>query len=140
MSAHLNSTIAKTLSSNDTGETGTHQAGILVPKDPQILSYFPFLDFALKNPRSEMLFRDAAGAIWKFVFVYYNNKRFGGTRDEFRLTGMTSFIRSNNLKAGDTLLFSRHSDDDTRLLEYSRLRETNRSVIKLSGTWKVIEA
>ncbi len=140
MSAHPNSTIAKTLSSNDTGETGTHQAGILVPKDPQILSYFPSLDFTAKNPRSEMLFRDAAGSTWKFVFVYYNNKRFGGTRNEFRLTGMTSFIRSNNLKAGDTLLFSRRSGDETRLLEYRRVKEPSTSVIRLSGTWKVIEA
>ena len=33
--------IEKTLSKNDTGETGGHQAGILVPKEPDILGFFP---------------------------------------------------------------------------------------------------
>ena len=41
--------ITKTLSANDTGETGANQAGILIPKQPEILSYFPDLDGTIKN-------------------------------------------------------------------------------------------
>ena len=36
--------ISKILSANDTGETGGHQAGILVPKQEEILSFFPPLE------------------------------------------------------------------------------------------------
>ena len=33
--------ISKILSANDIGATGGHQAGILIPKDPRILGFFP---------------------------------------------------------------------------------------------------
>ena len=36
--------ISKELSANDTGATGGHQSGMVIPKDPQILSFFPPLD------------------------------------------------------------------------------------------------
>ncbi|TPN68808.1 hypothetical protein FJ980_32960, partial [Mesorhizobium sp. B1-1-5] len=39
--------IAKALSANDTGDTGGHQAGILVPKEEGILAFFPELDRSL---------------------------------------------------------------------------------------------
>src|SRR5215469_7482404 len=45
------SQIRKTLSANDVGSTGAHQAGILIPKDPKILAFFPTLDASTKNPR-----------------------------------------------------------------------------------------
>jgi len=44
-------TFLKILSANDTGLTGGHQAGILVPKgDRELLAFFPALDPGLENP------------------------------------------------------------------------------------------
>ena len=40
--------ITKVLSANDTGETGGHQAGILVPKEERLLSFFPALKRSIK--------------------------------------------------------------------------------------------
>ena len=97
MTAH---TISKTLSPNDVGDTGAHQAGMHIPKQEEILSFFPALDTATKNPRCIMRFVDDAGSIWKFAFIYYNNKFFGGTRNEYRLTRMTPFINEHQLRAG----------------------------------------
>ncbi len=131
-------TIEKVLSANDTGETGGHQAGILVPKDPRILGFFPRLDRTIENPRAVVDIRDDTGHEWTFNFIYYNNRLFGGTRNEFRLTGMTAFFREFNLKTGDTLVFRRVS---ARYLNLSYRRAKRGSkVLKLSGTWKVIEA
>jgi len=131
-------TIEKILSANDTGETGGHQAGILIPKDPLILCFFPHLDSSLKNPRAVLDVRDDTGREWTFNFIYYNNRFFGGTRNEYRLTGMTAFFREFNLKAGDTVIFRRIS---SRHLNLSYRRDICRSnVIKLAATWKIIEA
>lgn len=128
--------ITKELSRNDTGETGGHQAGILIPKDPEILSFFPVLDPEEKNPRHHIYFQDSTGHKWKFAFIYYNNRFFGGTRNEYRLTGMTSFLRSNNLKAGDAIVL--HRDSHAYRISHKRTNEqkiTGR--ITLGSTWKV---
>lgn len=130
-------TIEKVLSANDTGETGGHQAGILVPKDARILGIFPLLDPSIKNPRAVVDVRDDTGREWTFKFIYYNNRFFGGTRNEYRLTGMTSFLREFNLRAGDTLIFRSVSPGHLNLT-YRRGTHLG-SVLRLSGTWKIIE-
>jgi len=132
--------IKKELSANDSGETGTHQAGILVPKEPSILAFFPPVDKATKNPRHSLSFRDEAGGKWTFEFIYYNNRFFGGTRNEYRLTCMTEFLRSNNLKAGDELVLRR--DEEARY--FVSFRRKKEAVIKdgklrLGSTWKIVE-
>ena len=133
--------IAKTLSANDTGETGGHQAGILVPRDPEILSFFPPLSDDEKNPRVHLLFRDPAGETWEFAFIYYNNRFFGGTRNEYRLTRMTKFIRAHNLREGDELIL-RRTPDGKRHVEYQRQRRngivSEPGVLRLGSSWKVI--
>jgi hypothetical protein len=132
--------ITKLLSLNDTGETGGHQAGILVPKQKDILGFFPVLDTSTKNPRQTLVFTERSQSQrWEFEFIYYNNKFFDGTRNEFRLTGMTRYFRENNLKAGDTLIFSR-DENGKRWLEHKRRSEpeTSGSRIKLGSSWKVI--
>lgn len=111
--------ISKVLSNNDIGETGSHQAGICIPKKNDILSFFPELDNRIKNPRETMVFTDRSGGRWKFNFIYYNNKFFGGTRNEYRLTGMIPFIRENNLKAGDTVVLS-YLEDGSNRIDYDR--------------------
>lgn len=132
------SAIEKTLSANDTGETGSHQAGLCVPKRADILVFFPLLDPSVKNPRAPLDVIDETGQEWTFHFIYYNNRFFGGTRNEYRLTGMTAYFRLFNLKAGDTILLWRKS---LRILSitYRRAAPTTK-VIRLSSTWKVIDA
>lgn len=124
--------ITKVLSMNDTGETGGHQAGICVPKGGDVLRFFPDLGNEEKNPRASMYFEDGTGKTWKMNFIYYNNKFFDpkGTRNEYRLTGMTAFFRENSLKAGDTITLI-HDPDGTDKIEYKR---------NLSPTVKTIEA
>ncbi len=131
--------ISKVLSSNDTGETGGHQAGMLIPKGGEILEFFPALNGEEKNPRTYLYFIDDVNKRWKFNFIYYNNKFFGGTRNEYRLTGMTAYIRQNNLKTGDTIVLSR-DDNGILSIRCERQNSTSSSIPKLviTGTWKVV--
>jgi hypothetical protein len=99
-------TISKTLTPNDTGETGAHQAGIVVPKKAEILEFFPALDPTILNPRAHILFVDESGRSWDFAFIYYNNKFFNGTRNEYRLTRMTEYIRLSGLTPGDEVVLT----------------------------------
>lgn len=132
--------ISKILSRNDTGETGGHQAGILIPKDHEILSFFPKLDESRKNPRHLISFYDELNYQWSFSFIYYNNINFGGTRNEYRLTCMTPFLRQYNLRAGDTIIF-RRQPDATYLVTFSinEKLEQYSEVLKLGSKWKVVK-
>jgi hypothetical protein len=145
--------IAKRLSANDVGETGGHQAGILVPKERTVLDFFPSLDSTVKNPRMVLTVRELpVGGQWTFNYIYYNTKLLGtGTRNEYRLTGMTAFLRSLNAKVGDELRFSRDEDLSytVRLVRAGQLAlsgNTDQSadsaadeVLTLSSGWRVIK-
>lgn len=134
--------ISKTLSANDTGETGAHQAGLLVPKQPpDILEFFPPLDRSELNPRHHLTFYDEKDERWNFAFIYYNNKFFGGTRNEFRLTCMTPFLRESGLKAGDEIILER-SDEGRYLIKYRRAKDSGRGpdgILRLGSNWRVVE-
>lgn len=134
--------ITKTLSANDTGETGGHQAGILIPKQQRILSFFPELDGSVKNPRISLYFFEEDGVTkWPFEFIYYNGKFFDGTRNEFRLTWMTQYLRAKNAKSGDRIEMLL-DDDGRRHIHLKRLHEVAEDgdgVLKLRGGWKVID-
>ncbi|MGV6971525.1 EcoRII N-terminal effector-binding domain-containing protein [Bacillus halotolerans] len=131
--------ISKVLSANDTGETGGHQAGMLIPKSSDILPFFPHLGKGTKNPRAKLRFIDSSNEEWNFMFIYYNNKFFNGTRNEFRLTGMTAFIRQYNLKAGDKIILSREIDG-RRLIKHERVKKDESiNVLKLGSSWKVVK-
>lgn len=140
MNQRRTNAIKKILSANDTGETGAHQAGILIPKDPDILSFFPDLGENEKNPRVKLTFYDKEGRPWQFNFIYYNNKFFGGTRNEYRLTQMTRYIQMNRLKAGDAVILRRASEG---ILTISHERLSSKAtyrkegVLKLGSGWKV---
>lgn len=135
--------ISKKLSANDTGETGGHQAGILIPKDPKVLSYFPTLDKAEYNPRMTLFFSEENDPTqkWTFEFIYYNNKLFSeGTRNEYRLTGMTNYFRAHNLVAGDDLVFGKR-EGGIRFVGFRRKHNPEFSksgALKLGSSWKVI--
>ena len=133
--------ISKILSANDIGDTGGHQAGILVPKDNEILSFFPSLNPREKNPRVSMVFRENDGITrWSFNFIYYNNRLFGGTRNEYRLTCMTKYLRDRNAHVNDVVLLSRDSDGLLTVeIKHNNIPEmTEDDVLVLSGGWKVI--
>ena len=129
--------IQKTLSANDTGATGGHQAGVLVPKGGDVLRFFPRLDPTCKNPRAVIDVVDDTGCEWAFSFIYYNNRFFGGTRNEYRLTGMTAFFREFNLKPGDTIVLQREADRLIRIRFERAQKQTTK--LRLSASWKVIE-
>jgi len=132
--------ITKILSANDTGETGGHQAGVLVPKEKKILSFFPDLGKNRYNPRSHLVFTDKFGAKWEFTFIHYNNRLFGGTRNEYRLTGMTRFFREAGLLTGDEVILSL-GPDGRYFVDFRRKSEAKKGetgVLKLGSSWKVI--
>ena len=136
--------ISKKLSANDVGETGAHQAGILVPKAKEILSFFPRLPSATKNPRATLLVREKADHTrWKFVFIYYNNKFFNGTRNEYRLTGMTAYLRAVSAQIGDELVFSKDESGSifVECVRKTRSRSSNSDdgALVLRSGWKSIK-
>jgi hypothetical protein len=135
--------ISKILSPNDTGENGCHQAGICIPKEDYILNFFPALNKKIKNPRMVMNCRDDSGKVWNFNFIYYNNKFFSGSRNEYRLTGTTAFIKQNNLTSGDEIFLTKNSAGQysisfKKIIRFSEEQKENRTVLKLGDKWRVI--
>lgn len=132
--------IKKKLTRNDIGANGSHQGGILIPKDSEILSFFPSLENNARNPRKTITFIDENEISWRFNFIYYNSRSFNGTRNEFRLTGMTHFLRSNELCAGDELIFMK-DEFERRHIKFrhvTKASEVSGNVIRLSSNWTVI--
>ena len=126
----MNKSFAKVLSPNDVGENGANQAGICVPrKNQQLLSFFPVLDIKIKNPDCLLICEDENGERWKLRYIYYNSKTLGlGTRNEYRITHLTSYFKKFNAVSGDTLVFkqlenpnrysiclSKHSEGDLKV-------------------------
>jgi hypothetical protein len=133
--------ISKTLSGNDVGVTGGHQAGMLVPKDPRILGFFPKLDASTLNPRTQMRFHDDAGSHLDFWFIYYNNRFFGGTRNEYRLTHMTKWIRQSGLQEGDEILMTRTENGAYAITQRRKVDVPviQDGVLMLGSGWKIID-
>jgi hypothetical protein len=98
----------KRLSDNDVGITNSHQAGFLIPKLFVREGLFEELTDQELNPRVRLKFRDLTdGTDIYLSYIYYNNKFFEGTRHEYRLTGLTRWIKTHGLKSGDTIQISR---------------------------------
>jgi hypothetical protein len=100
----------KVLSPNDTGATKSHQAGMLIPKtDLEFRRFLGDLDATEKNPRRTILCVDEYGGRHRLNFIYYNNRLHdtGGTRNEYRLTGLTAFMRESGAGSGDEIEISR---------------------------------
>ena len=112
-----------TLTNNDLGKTGSHQSGIHLPK--KIAINFPKLNPNEMNPRMTLTFKDIEKNRWDFEFIHYNNKLFGkGTRDEYRITRTTSFIREKMLENGSLM----------EVRKFLRLRiPANKSITKAIG-------
>jgi len=129
--------ISKILFRNDTGQSGGHQDGFHMPKT--VVNFFPDLDIYKKNPRMEIIFKDTSFNEWVFNFIYYNNKKFGGTRDEYRLTRTARYIKTYSLQAGDTVTLSRK--DNKYFISHDQTHDEKITVKKivLSHKWKVIK-
>jgi hypothetical protein len=98
----------KRLSDNDVGLTNSHQAGFLIPKLFVKEGLFEVMSNEILNPRLRLKFRDLSdGSDIYLTYIYYNNKFFEGTRHEYRLTGLTRWIKNHGLKSGDTIQISR---------------------------------
>jgi hypothetical protein len=135
--------ISKKLSLNDLGLTGSHQAGILVPKEPTILNFFPTLNSSNKNPRVTLTVREKDDSSrWEFNYIYYNNKKFGGTRNEYRLTCMTKYLRAVSAKENDEIVFQ--SDENGSIFVHCKRADSKSyhlkddGVLVLGNGWKVI--
>ena len=134
--------VEKKLSANDLGHTGSHQAGIHVPKDERILNFFPLLNGRTKNPRAHIVMREVAdNTRWDFNFIYYNNRLSGGTRNEYRLTCMTGYLRAVGASVGDVLTFRKDKDGSIFITidrqSPAKLSEDGNTLV-LSGGWRVI--
>lgn len=128
--------ISKALSGNDVGATGAHQAGVHIPKsNEEVLRFFPNLDPSQKNPSKiiEFIRRDTSTTI-NLRFIYYNSAFFGGTRNEYRLTGLSSFLREVGAKSGDHLIMS--DEYGKYFIEVKDPSTSPKKLsIKLSGSW-----
>jgi|GEM_PF-425347 len=103
----INSAI-KRLSENDTSSSSSHQAGFLIPKLFVKDGLFERLSDTELNPRRKLKFTDLSdNSVVFFNYIFYNNRLFEGTRLEYRLTGLTRWIKSHGLKAGDSIEFQR---------------------------------
>jgi len=100
--------VQKTLSDNDVGATNSHQAGFLIPKEFVKNGLFEELSDEILNPRLRLKLVDLNdGSHLYCSYIYYNNRNFGGTRLEYRLTGLTRWIKNYGLHSGDVIQISR---------------------------------
>ena len=99
------------------------------------------IDALIKNPDAWIRCEDESGEIWEMRYVYYNNKLHvsNGTRNEYRITWMTEFLRLNSAKAGDSVVFeATREQDEFRIMLEKRKRVTSDDspqLIKLTG-WR----
>lgn len=144
MRSESESMIFKTLSGNDLGLTGSHQAGITVPKTGRVLEFFPSLDPTFFNPRLELDgYDEVLDSSVTLFFIYYNGKIHGtSTRNEYRLTGLTRFFKMHNAAVGDELRLTQLAHGRIGLAIDSKkdnIPATERlespARIKLSGQW-----
>ncbi|WP_104198199.1 EcoRII N-terminal effector-binding domain-containing protein [Cryobacterium sp. M15] len=147
MAQGYSQSVSKQISANELGITGSHQAGIVVPKSgaSRILEFFPPLDPKIFNPSCIVTVKDSdTGEYWDLRFVHYNNKIHGrGTRNEYRLTGMTKMFRDMGTSPGDHVVFTRTSEGDVLIttvhdgdVHSSTTNVTSRAV---RGGWTMID-
>lgn len=111
----------KTLSANDTGQTKSHQAGMLIPKgDQEFRDFLGHLDPGVKNPRKTIHCLDENGDSLELQYIYYNNKLHDerGTRNEYRLTCLTAYLRRNSARAGDEIEISKDESESFHRIRF----------------------
>ena len=112
--------IAKRLSANDTLANGSHQAGPYLPRD-LLFRIFPELqNTRCKNPRVSFDVEvDSHGESGTVSAIWYNNRLFGGTRNETRITNWggagSSLLDPENTGAICLFAFPNLADTHTRI-------------------------
>jgi hypothetical protein len=139
-------TFIKTLSANDVGATGSHMAGILVPKgDGDLLAFLPQLDAGVLNPSAWISCLTPDGTTLQLRFVYYNNRLHvpTGTRNEYRITHLTGFLREAGAREGDVFEISREHGRDFYMIRVIHVASAEREAddegpvrIKLTSSWR----
>ena len=131
----INKTIVinKKLSANDLGKTGSHQAGILIPKEVVQLDFFPYLNPEDYNPSVEIsFFCEDLNETYSLRYVYYNGK----TRNEYRITRMTKLLRDLGATVGDSLAMQNQRNGEI-MLTLRRLGATTQSGLKNVDTGSI---
>jgi hypothetical protein len=132
-------TITKILTENDLGRTGAHQAGIHVPKKILKTGIFAQLPINKKNPRAQISAQDEQGRKWMFTFIYYNNKFFGGTRNEARITGITSFFKNEIATPGDLIIFQRKNGKlNVKIQHHKQASRSETVTLAFNSSWRAI--
>jgi hypothetical protein len=98
--------LIKALTSNDVGSTGGHQSGVVIPKNVARGEFFPLLNAEEINPRIILdAFAPDIGRSLRLNYIYYNGKLHNtSTRNEFRLTGISPFLKEAGAQEGDNLI------------------------------------
>ena len=131
----------KVLTKNDCGVTGAHQSGLHISKrEHSLLAVLPMLDSLSKNPDTELQCFDEKLGSFAFRFVHYNNRHHSqkGTRDEFRITRISRYLRLADAVPGDIFHISRRNSDsnyDIGITKNSRQAVELDIVVKLVG-WR----
>lgn len=136
----------KTLSANDVGATGGHQGGVLIPKKEfDLLAMLPQLDPSIKNPNAVLECMDENGSARIFRYVYYNNRLHDptGTRNEYRITGMTRYFRDMGAREKDFFEISKSVNSsryNIRIISQQQLpTSTSQAVrIKIRVGWEQV--
>ena len=121
------------------GDTGSHQAGIHVPR--VLVHFFPALNESALNPRSNVRLQSEQGVTGTCKYIHYNNKLVSrGTRDEYRITRIHSFLTERGARTGDTIEFSRLDDSQylVRIVPSEFEPETDSVVVDLARGWKTV--
>lgn len=108
-------TFRKILSANDVGTTGGHMGGILIPKgEGELLAFLPPLDPTTLNPSAWIDCITENGIGLRLRYVYYNNKMHApkGTRNEYRITYMTKYLREEGARENDIFEIFRSAGED----------------------------
>lgn len=129
--------LRKTLTANDVGRTGSHQAGIHIPKS--LISFFPRLDPDGLNPDC-WLHVEVGQDAQRWRYIHYNNAVVGsGTRDEYRLTHVTSSIQQLGATAGDLLELARTGPASYSCRLVSPSRDGSVLVLSSEGPWRLVQ-
>jgi len=135
--------VSKELSPNDLGRTGSHQAGMHVPRALADLDFFPSLDETSLNPSRKILVQvDLASEVHEVRYVHYNNRLIlGGTRNEYRLTRIGSLLKILGARVGDRVLLTYVGPLQYRLSLWRQVRVGQKEIPvdfpRLPGGWRI---
>jgi hypothetical protein len=136
----------KILTANDIGITNSHQAGICIPKSGATpMHILPYLDPKIKNPFAWISCIDEESQLWKLKYIYYNSKlhkldssvngREYGTRNEYRITFLSKYLKNKNAQIGDS--FEINKKNDIYEISLRRFKERINAPIILRG-WSTV--